>query len=527
MGLSVLGAALDLGSLVSESSQDPVRRKLTDLDAGSIQINAGFGAEQGGTGPTQSGRTVSAPQQTAGSPVNAIGLSINQQALAVSDSHAGSTPRLTRVSLAGRSHWQPAAPLDGGVVHQDTEFRWTVTNLNFIEPQASLNWATYAGLVNGSLNGVAQSQAVDGSSVAVGTALDIDGVTTDGVILVTAPGGTSGIKMSVAGLSGSTTTLSGVAVGNGAIYVAGTTNGDPANPGVPEWLVASVAADLSVVNWHVAGNHQLTNGDTSAGIALNADASGLAVVGTGYGSSETNNNTDLETLWFTNITSPAPNLVHDLLWQPTMLAADTSGTGIAVDSTGQMDVSGQLINRSTGEVDPMVAQVDGAGGSGGTIFAYGSSSNDPHNSFNGVAVDSADNIYVAGRLMDLSTGHAVIFVAKWNNTLTTETWNSRFGMTNTDEYANSIAVSQGDSGGIPFLAGTVLDPISGNTAIDTVELSRDGLHIVDQDNIALTGDNLAGNGIALDTHIANSDNAFLVGTDATVGDGIIASLAYA
>jgi hypothetical protein len=325
-------------------------------------------------------------------------------------------------------------------------------------------------------------------------------------------------------MNGGNTTLGGVAVGTGKTYAAGTLVNAS---GLQQWLAVSVSTDLSTVNWMVSGNHTNVTGDIGTGCSLTADGSTLYIGGTGYGSTVTMDNSDQETLWFVDLGNNPPTLVHDYIWYFGAGVADTTGTGIVIDSAGKMDTSGVLKGSLAGmDIGPAVSQLDGVAGTGSTSYFTGSS--DPNNSMNGVAIDASNNIFASGRIFTSSTNHVDLLMASYDSGLGFK-WGYSYHFTlnnlDTDSIGNSIQSTPGDFGGIPLFAGTITDPGSGNTLALTGEATIDGSAITDSGALGVTGDNLVGNGIGLDSSMSGN-NAFVVGADTTMGDGFAASVSY-
>ena len=132
------------------------------------------------------------------------------------------------------------------------------------------------------------------------------------------------------------------------------------------------------------------------------------------------------------------------VWNATWDSAGKDiGTGVAVDSVGNIFISGYTNSFGTPDYDVLLVKYDSSGKelwnvtTGSVINDYG----------NSVAVDSLDNVYIAGDVH--GSGGFDVFLAKYNNT-GTEQWSESYGSSEDNDYGRSVKL---DSEGSAYLTG--------------------------------------------------------------------------
>jgi Beta-propeller repeat len=210
---------------------------------------------------------------------------------------------------------------------------------------------------------------------------------------------------------------------------------------------------------------------------------------------------------------------------------DEEGKGIAVDSSGNVYVTGYTYgafagNTSAGVTDVFIAKYNSSGTElwvkqfGTGTFEYG----------NGIAVDSSDNVYVIGETFgtlagNTSAGDYDVLIAKYNSS-GTELWVKQFG-TGTADSGNGIAI---DSKGNSYVTGYTNGAFAGNTSAGDYDVliakyDSSGTEVWVKQFGTGTAD--SGKGIALDSSgnayvTGNTYDAFAGYTNAGIADTFIA-----
>ena len=226
----------------------------------------------------------------------------------------------------------------------------------------------------------------------------------------------------------------GIAIDNaGNVYVTGYTNGafSGINAGGSDAFIAKydTTGNLTVKQFGTASN------DYADGIATNGN--NVYAVGSTYGALSGNSAGNLDS-FIANY-----DLKSDLITFKQFGTADyDEATGVAIDSANNVYVSGYtqgaLSGLSAGGYDAFIAKYDSMGNL--TFKQFGTSGYD---SANGIAIDSANNVYVTGKtegiLNGKNAGGSDAFIAKYDSTgnLTFK----QFGTSN-DDKGRSIAVNQ-------------------------------------------------------------------------------------
>jgi uncharacterized delta-60 repeat protein len=208
-----------------------------------------------------------------------------------------------------------------------------------------------------------------------------------------------------------------------------------------------------------------------------------------------------------------------LLWQRALGGVGTdNGHAIAVDSSGNVYVTGTTLNQGAGGSDVLIAKYN----SSGTLLwqrALGGSSNDIGR---GIAVDSSGNAYVLGSTNSQGAGGADILIVKYNTSGTLQ-WQRTLGGVSSDN-GNGIAV---DSSGNVYITGNTASSGEGLADAVVAKYNTTGT-LLWQRTIGGTG-NENGFGIAVDglgdAYILGTTNSqavgsadFLVAKFSTTGD---------
>jgi uncharacterized delta-60 repeat protein len=132
------------------------------------------------------------------------------------------------------------------------------------------------------------------------------------------------------------------------------------------------------------------------------------------------------------------------VWNATWDSTDKDiGTGVAVDSVGNLFIAGYTNSFGAPDYDVLLVKYDSSGNelwnvtTGSVINDYG----------NGIAVDSLDNVYIAGEVH--GSGGFDALLAKYNNT-GTEQWSKSYGLSEDNDYGRSVKL---DAGGNAYLTG--------------------------------------------------------------------------
>jgi hypothetical protein len=267
------------------------------------------------------------------------------------------------------------------------------------------------------------------------------------------------------GAAGAYTFATGVALdAGGNVYLAGYTN-----VGLDGNTQAGIQ-DLFVTKFDPAGNHHTWQlgaaGAETYGKGVAVDSSGnVYVAGYTYGGLDGNTKSGIYDLFVTQY-DPAGN--HHT-WQLGAAGANTYGTGVALDASGNVYVAGYTNgaldgNTRTGDYDFLVTKYDPAGNHHtwqlGAAGAYTNAT--------GVALDVDGNVYVAGYTyggLDGNTqaGAADAFITKYDPAGSHVT--SQLGVAGGSyTYATGIAL---DASGHVYVAGFTYGALDGNALMST------------------------------------------------------------
>jgi hypothetical protein len=193
---------------------------------------------------------------------------------------------------------------------------------------------------------------------------------------------------------------------DGSIYVAGqeTKNGATTD------LIEHISADLSTPLWAFGhnGGFAPTETDHANGIAL--DSTGTNLYATGDTNDPTTGLADVTLTQLTNLSSSTPIVATDpvsgqpqdiffAFLDPSNNTVPNTGTGVAVDSAGNVDVA--LTIQGSANAFPALVQVNPSFSSPSPnwakAFGYNTTStNGPNATMTAVYVDSSDNVFATG-----------------------------------------------------------------------------------------------------------------------------------
>ena len=183
---------------------------------------------------------------------------------------------------------------------------------------------------------------------------------------------------------------------------------------------------------------------------------------------------------------------------------DDSGYGVAIDSSDNVYLAGHTDSFGAGGADMVLVKYDGNGTQqwnrtwGGDDYDYGY----------GVAGDSLDNVYLVGSTRSFGAGGADMVLMKYDGN-GTQQWNRTWGGANSD-YGTGVAIDSSDN---VYLAGGTESFGAGGG--DMVLIKYDG-NGTQQWNRTWGGDNDdSGYGVAIDS----SDNVYLAGATYSFGAG--------
>jgi hypothetical protein len=141
------------------------------------------------------------------------------------------------------------------------------------------------------------------------------------------------------------------------------------------------------------------------------------------------------------------------------------GNAIAVDSSGNIYVTGYTNSYGAGEYDVWTIKYNSSGDQiwnktiGGASYDYGSA----------IAVDSSDNIYVTGNTLSYGAGDCDVWTIKYNSS-GDQIWNKTIGGASYD-VGNAIAV---DSSGNIYVTGNTYSYGAGISDVWTARMDSDG-----------------------------------------------------
>ena len=174
------------------------------------------------------------------------------------------------------------------------------------------------------------------------------------------------------------------------------------------------------------------------------------------------------------------------------------GFGVAVDSVDNIYLAGRTRSFGAGNWDMVLVKYD----SSGTQLWYRTwgGSNDDYG--HGVAVDSSDNVYLAGVTYSFGAGQNDMVLVKYDSS-GVQLWNQTWGGSGHD-YGNGVAVDSSDN-----------VYLTGSTISDIALVKYDGSGVQQWNRTWGGSDYDAGFGVAVDS----SDNIYLAGWTTSFGAG--------
>jgi len=195
----------------------------------------------------------------------------------------------------------------------------------------------------------------------------------------------------------------------------------------------------------------------------------------------------------------------DQLWNSTWGGIDyEAGKGVAVDTSGNIYITGYTNSFGTGNYDLALVKYDSDGiqqwnstwGGGGSEAG------------NGVALDSSDNIYITGFTDSFGTGNDDLVLVKYDSD-GIQQWNSTWGGID-NEAGSGVVVDSSDN---IYITGYTNSFGEGGDDLVLVKYISSG---VQQWNFTWGGiDNEAGSGVVVDS----SDNIYITGFTDSFGGG--------
>jgi len=182
---------------------------------------------------------------------------------------------------------------------------------------------------------------------------------------------------------------------------------------------------------------------------------------------------------------------------------DDYGNGVAVDSFDNVFVAGTTYSFGAGYDDMVLVKYD----SNGTQQWYRTWGGDDDDYGNGVAVDSLDNVYLVGTNYSFGADTDMVLVKYDGNG--TQQWNRTWGRANW-AYGNGVAVDSLDN---VYVAGDTYR--IGTRYTDMVLVKYDGNGMQQWNRTWGGGDGDYGNGVAVDS----LDNVYLAGETRSFGAG--------
>ena len=209
---------------------------------------------------------------------------------------------------------------------------------------------------------------------------------------------------------------------------------------VTGYTVSDGAYDILIAKYNTSGviQWQRTLGGTSndTGNSIAADSSGNVYV-TGYTGSQGDGTY--------NVLIAKYNTSGVIQWQRTLSGAGTdTGAGIAVDSSGNVYVTGYTGSQGDGTYDILIAKYD----TSGVIQWQRTLSGTSNDAGTDIAVDSSGNVYVTGYTGSRGAGGNDILITKYNTSGVIQ-WQRTFGGASGD-VGTGIAV---DSSGNVYVTG--------------------------------------------------------------------------
>ena len=215
---------------------------------------------------------------------------------------------------------------------------------------------------------------------------------------------------------------------SGNVYVVGFTYS--AGSGLQDWLIAKYNASGTIQWQRVLGG---TNYDVAQSVAV--DSSGNVYV-TGH-TGTTGTDDDVLIVKF--------NASGTIQWQRKLGGIGYEyGYGIALDSSGNVYIGGQTGSTGAGQNDFLIAKYN----TSGTIQWQRTLGGTGNDSGQAVAVDSSGNVYITGYQDSAGAGNYDFLIAKYNTSGTIQ-WQRTLGGTSSD-FGRAIAV---DSSGNVYVTG--------------------------------------------------------------------------
>jgi hypothetical protein len=300
---------------------------------------------------------------------------------------AGSTPQLA-IAPAPAAVKLNGQLMAGPTLQSGPTFHVTTQSVSSkgADSRSAANWATYVGSSGEDrLLGITLDPNSSNSQpiVVVGfTQNPNDPTDYEGLVARISTDGSAGTVFTMDLGSNSRTEFHSAAVdpNDGAIYVTGliTQNGTTTD-------VLARVSHLSTVDWDMS-NHPNVSAE---GNSLQLDSTGTNLYVTG----DVDGNAYLSQL--TDLSHATPTVVFNQaipLMDINNNNAPSTGKGVTIDSSGNIDVAVQI--QSTPDAEPGVLQISPGGAS--MNWGYTFPSTGPNGSMNGVAVDASDNVYVTG-----------------------------------------------------------------------------------------------------------------------------------
>jgi uncharacterized delta-60 repeat protein len=198
-----------------------------------------------------------------------------------------------------------------------------------------------------------------------------------------------------------------------------------------------------------------------------------------------------------------------LLWDKTLGGSGSDyGYGIGIDSADNIIITGLCNSDGAGGSDSLIAKYNSSGTLlwdktlGGSVLDYS----------NGVGIDSADNIIIAGISASDGVGGNDILIAKYNSSGTLQ-WGKTLGGTMNDQ-GNGVGIDSADN---IIIAGATSGDAAGGWGVLVAKYNSSGTLLWDKTLGSTT--NEFGWGVAVDS----ANNIIVTGNDAN-NDALIAKL---
>ncbi len=200
------------------------------------------------------------------------------------------------------------------------------------------------------------------------------------------------------------------------------------------------------------------------------------------------------------------NTSGTIQWQRSLGGATGDyGYGIAVDSSGNVYIAGHTASQGAGGNDVLIAKYD----TSGAIQWQRSLGKGTGDTGYGIAVDASGNVYVTGYTDPSTAGNYDVLIAKYNTSGTIQ-WQRRLGNSTSTEFGRGIAV---DSSGNVYVTGDVISTDGTNREALITKYNTSGTIQWQRSLGGATGD--YGYGIAVDS----SGNVYIAGYTASQGAG--------